>query len=347
MSFSCIAYRQLSPYRESFQLVFQSPVRIIVNGVPFTISSLEVWYNISGQHLGSAAPKPKAVSVTHLPPGRPYFHTISGNKFEGVTASGTGTDDALANNNIGGFPVLPTWAEISGPAKLVDPDGDGPAPMELVRVRALDTYGNPSQADITVRSLPETGVSEDRVGGHIFKGDLDLIPISADGVIAGIVVAVEIAGSGAKSGTLVVTGSPGGTAVPKRLAYSHLEIAPQVECEVYLNGVLQSSFPYTGELECGEMPIRVAMHRPQSDGGLQTECRFRAPVVLSSGTIVVVGDELRLLPVGSYPIVRVGEGSLTLHGMPPGESLTNFQMAHIVPASVILAAIRKDGFRSG
>ncbi len=339
VSFSSIAYRQLSPYRESFQLVFQSPVRIIVNGVPFTINSLEIGYNISGQPLGGAAPKPKAVTVLNLPPGMPYFRTISGNSFEGVTASGSGSDGAIANNNIDGFPVLPTWAEITGPGKFIDPDGDGPAAMELLKVRARDSFGNPSQADFTVRSLPENDTSDEKVDGHIVKGDLDLIPIGSDGAVASIVEAVEVAGSvGLKNASVDVTASPGGSAVPHRLVFSHLDIADAVVCKAYLNGVLQSSFPYTGEVQCSRLPIRIAMYRAAGDGTLQTECRFRSPVTLSSGAIVVVCDELRLVPVAGYPISKVRGAALTLHGLPPGEAVTGFQIARIVPASVILAA---------
>lgn len=345
VSLSSISYLQLSPYRECWQMQFMYPVTIIRSGQPETIAAgepLVVWRNISGQPIGAPAPEPRVISLNWLPPAEPYMNVVSGNKFEGVTLSGTGTDDSRANNDIGGFPVEPTWTIVSGPATYNDPDSDDDSLADLtsVRVRNLAGTYDPSPAMLTASFGGDPSDPLDyNCDGYVFGAALDSIVVGSDTLRVAVLVNIISPGvSYARSASLNVSAAPGGS-VAARITYDHALVAASVECDAYLGGVLQSSFAYTGGITIATPPVIVALHTPPGSGGaLYGECQFRSPTLVESGGASAVCDRLSFRPASDVVVTVVTSASVSLHGLPPGESVADVQLAAIVPESVILAA---------
>jgi len=341
-----IGYSQLSPYREAASLTFSTMVTLKRAGGDQDIpagQTMRIWRNIDGAAVGAPAPTARVISLNGLPPGQPYFRSIEGVGFDRVMLSGTGSDASLANNNIDGFPVIPTWTTIAGPGEPFKRETGSvfsttfPA---IVHVYTPALGGAPDNGPIVLRSGGDTGPAADPSQGFVLAADLDSIVPGPDGII-GAAVAGGIAGGvvAAKTASLTVMGTPGGGAVHS-LHYDHSLIATSVACDLYLGGVLQHRAVDPISIECDAPPVLVALHTPQGRGGgvLHSECRFRAPVSVTVDGLVVACDRLEFVPLAGAQVVNVTSFKFSLTGLLPGEALTNVQLGEIVPESEILAA---------
>lgn len=370
VSFSSLAYRQLSPYRECWEMQFQTPVNVLVAGELVSVQGLKIWRNISGQPIGAGAPSVSAITLDGLAPGgatlgvTDVVGTISGNKFEGVTVSGTGTDNTLANNNIDGFPVVPTWATISGPGQLIDPDYFGPAKQKIVQAVFKDAAGNSVSSPIVIRAESDPILKYARRNGYVMQADFSRVSGGSTG--AGIDLAVSGTVNGlsevhfaAVSVLMYPTFGPangirheraagftgvGAVGGPISIAYDRGTTASSVVCDAYMGSTLVGSFPYTGAFTCDRAPSTLALHTPPSSGGaLYGECRFSAPAILPNGEILVVFDRLSFRPATDVAVVVASSCEATFLGLAPGTVVDDFRLGQIVPESVILAAPGTDG----
>ncbi|MEO5988654.1 MAG: FlgD immunoglobulin-like domain containing protein [Candidatus Eisenbacteria bacterium] len=341
VSLASVGYRHLGPYRECWEMRFKQPVRIIRSGQPETIDAgkkLVVWRNIGGQPIGEPAPMARVISLNGLPPGEPWIATYSGIQTEGVTMSGTGTDNQLAHNTIAGWPVVPTWTTVSGPIVIHDLDGDGVTLPELERVRVRNAAGTLDPSPALLTSVWDPDPTDYNCDGYVFGAALDSIVVGSDTLRIAVSVGGTVGGApNAKTASFDVRASPGGASA--RITYDHALVASSVECDAYLGGVLQSTFRYTGGITCGTPPIIVQLHTPPGSGGaLYGECQFRSGTFLQAGGVIVVLDRLVFRPATDVVVAVVSSASVSLYGLPPGQPVTNVQLAAIVPENVILAA---------